>query len=243
MEYQEFFRRFMGACRSKHLTREPDLALLIKDYLKPSSKRPPINPLKGASYKVPDNSELQPEFIRMEPWEVEYLFSLAKRARVSILETGRAHGGSTLVMACANSDVPIHSIDIAPVDDERLRSALAEAGVGKNVKIIKGDSQRGEYPEIGEIDLLFIDGDHSFEGCTADLEKWYPRVVPGGHVVLHDCYSGSEVQNATIEFIDRNEVDIIQSPYIAVSHWRNPAGSLAHFRKREARHMATNSQR
>jgi hypothetical protein len=38
-----------------------------------------------------------------------------------------------------------------------------------------------------EIDLLFIDGDHSREGCERDWLRWSPHVAPGGRVVLHDA--------------------------------------------------------
>jgi predicted O-methyltransferase YrrM len=40
------------------------------------------------------------------------------------------------------------------------------------------------------IDLVFIDGDHSQEGCERDWRDWRPFVVPGGHVVFHDARQG-----------------------------------------------------
>jgi predicted O-methyltransferase YrrM len=39
----------------------------------------------------------------------------------------------------------------------------------------------------GQLDLVFIDGDHSEEGCDTDWLDWSPLVAPGGHVVLHDA--------------------------------------------------------
>lgn len=36
------------------------------------------------------------------------------------------------------------------------------------------------------IDLLFIDGDHSYEGVRQDFEMYAPLVRPGGAVVFHD---------------------------------------------------------
>lgn len=36
------------------------------------------------------------------------------------------------------------------------------------------------------IDLIFIDGDHSYEGCHGDVINWLPLVKPGGCVILHD---------------------------------------------------------
>ena len=36
------------------------------------------------------------------------------------------------------------------------------------------------------IDLLFIDGDHSYEGVKGDFERYAPMVSPGGAVLFHD---------------------------------------------------------
>jgi predicted O-methyltransferase YrrM len=37
------------------------------------------------------------------------------------------------------------------------------------------------------IDLLFIDGDHSEEGCLKDWEDWSSYVRDGGYVIFHDA--------------------------------------------------------
>jgi hypothetical protein len=39
----------------------------------------------------------------------------------------------------------------------------------------------------GDVDLVFIDGDHSEAGCETDWLDWSPFVAVGGHVVLHDA--------------------------------------------------------
>ena len=36
------------------------------------------------------------------------------------------------------------------------------------------------------IDLLFLDGDHSFDAVQRDYRDWAPKVRPGGFLVLHD---------------------------------------------------------
>jgi predicted O-methyltransferase YrrM len=184
-------------------------------------------------HRVPPPNGLRPEFIRLDPWEGEYLFMLACRAKVGIIEIGRLHGGSTFLLSCANDEVPISSVDLEPQDDEGLTQLLAGNGVGDNVNLIVGDSQHTKYPEAGEADLLFVDGDHSYEGCMADLVNWFPHVVPGGHIVMHDGYFGSPPQEAAIDFLEQHDdVEIVRPPWIHAIHWHNPTGSLIHFRKR-----------
>jgi predicted O-methyltransferase YrrM len=182
-------------------------------------------------HRLPARSGLPPEFIRLDPWEGQYLFELARQAGVGVVETGRLRGGSTFLLACANLRVPIVSIDIAPKDDAALCALMRRHGVGTNVELVVGDSQRGSYPEVHDIDLLFVDGDHSYDGCLADLRNWYTKLVPGGHVVLHDCYRGCEVQAATTDFVKDEAVEVVLDPRIEAVHWQAPTGSLAHFIK------------
>ncbi len=40
---------------------------------------------------------------------------------------------------------------------------------------------------MGEVDLVFIDGDHSEAGCELDWASWHGLVAPGGRVVFHDA--------------------------------------------------------
>lgn len=42
------------------------------------------------------------------------------------------------------------------------------------------------------IDLLFIDGDHLYDGVAQDWRDWHPHVAPGGHVTFHDARLGHE---------------------------------------------------
>jgi len=48
--------------------------------------------------------------------------------------------------------------------------------------LVEADSQ--DYEFDGPVDFLFVDGDHTEEGVTADNENWLPSVV--GAVAFHD---------------------------------------------------------
>ena len=218
MHYNDFKARFGGSYRSKHL-RHP-----VKELFSRSStvKRP---------YRLPKQSKTPTDFIRLDPWEGQYLFMVAARASKGIVEIGRFNGGSALLMSCANPDVPIYSVDIAPKDDAALKSHLDENSIGENIHIIVGDSQNSKYENIGIVDLLFVDGDHSYEGCTKDLHNWFEKVEVGGHILLHDCYNGSPVQDSVLDFAKEFPVSFVNSPYIVREHWFTPAGSMVHLIK------------
>jgi predicted O-methyltransferase YrrM len=173
---------------------------------------------------------------------MEYLFTVASIARQGVAEIGRLKGGSCFLLACAAPNVPIYSVDIDPQNDEYLREMFARTGVGSNVELIVGDSQNGEYPDVEPIDVLFIDGNHSYEGCMNDLINWYKKLSPNGHLLLHDCYDNEEygVQRAVVDFMkDQPELQIVQSPFIGRTYWQHPAGSLAHLIRRVAKDSFT----
>jgi predicted O-methyltransferase YrrM len=234
MSFEKFDALFGGSFRTKHLLLVPEtpagrLGFAARFLLGR------FDPREHRAYALSESSRLPRDFIRLDPWEAEYLYRCAQEASLGIVEVGRFHGGSTFLLACANPSVPIWSVDVDPQDDGLLGKLLAESHVGRNVELIVGDSQRDELPEIGSFDLLFVDGDHSYEGCLADLEQLVPRLAPNGQIVLHDCYAESAVQRAVLDFTRGTELEVVRSPRIPRRHWFTPFGSLAHFTKPPAR--------
>jgi predicted O-methyltransferase YrrM len=79
---------------------------------------------------------------------------------------------------------------------------------------------RGRSDEIAKtfpesIDFLFIDGDHSYEGCLNDIRSWIGKVRPGGTVAFHDYSWAEGVRRAVNEevldsrVVSRDFVDTI----------------------------------
>ena len=68
-------------------------------------------------------------------------------------------------------------------------------------------------------DMLFIDADHSYEGCLHDLIHYWFKVKRGGLIALHD-YSDQflGVKQAASVFFDDNMIDRQNSLAI----WRKP---------------------
>jgi hypothetical protein len=57
---------------------------------------------------------------------------------------------------------------------------------GKRAIIVKSDSVEGTAKVPDALDFVFIDGDHTEEGCRRDIEAWLPKVKPGGLLCGHD---------------------------------------------------------
>lgn len=167
--------------------------------------------------------------------EAALLFRLARDLdRGPVVEIGRFKGGSTIVFASAlPAGVELWSYDFhvalrpdmpgAELDDE-LRAALVRLGLDSKVHLLVADSRTAEPPP-GELALLFIDGDHSYDGAKADFDRWSTFVRPGGHVLLHDAVDTGGYGNV-YPGVARLAAEI-------GAGWerRAGAGSIAHFVK------------
>lgn len=78
---------------------------------------------------------------------------------------------------------------------------------------ICGDSTEvGEMWNGGPVDMVFIDGDHSYEHCLSDILSWLPHVKKGGIIALHDYQSkfwGGVVKS--VDEVLRHKYEIISN--------------------------------
>jgi len=178
-----------------------------------------------------ENCILPNEYIRLCPWEARYLSTVANSAKHGIVEIGRYYGGSTLVLAqSAKEHVIIHSFDNEPQNDDELASFIDRLGY-KNINLYVHDSTDPGPSRFIDYDLLFIDGDHTYDGVYKDLEAWYDNLMIGGHVLFHDCYVGYYIQEAIMDFTLGRNVQFYTSPFKSIQYWSNDSGSICHFRK------------
>ena len=77
--------------------------------------------------------------------------------------------------------------DLASVDTLTiLKRNLSRCTVADFVDVIPASSEEAAAGWDRSIDLLFIDGDHTYEGCKADWERFLPFMSKFGLVVFHD---------------------------------------------------------
>ena len=74
----------------------------------------------------------------------------------------------------------------------------------KGTEFYQGDSvEVSKSRTWAPISVLFIDGDHSYEGCKRDIDAWYPFMKEDGVMLFHDGDESSPgVVRAVAEFVD-----------------------------------------
>ena len=169
--------------------------------------------------------------------EAALLYRLANRSPEgsAVAEIGRFKGGSTLLLASALPDgAELWSYDLhvalrpdmpGPLLDSELRTALDRYGLSGRVHLVVGDSRTVEPPPR-PCALVFVDGDHTYEGARADHERWSELVAPGGHLLFHDAVDVGGYGNhypgiaQLVGEIERDDKRFARQP---------DAGSIAHF--------------
>ena len=103
-----------------------------------------------------------------------------------VAEIGRYKGGTTLLLAAAGARVTSLDVDAARQEAfaPPLERTLARLGLSDRVDLVVADS-RTYAVEDASYDVVFLDGDYSAEGLRADWARWWPAVVPSGHLILH----------------------------------------------------------
>ena len=140
------------------------------------------------------------------PGQERWLFEAAKALPdgATIVEIGGYKGRSTccFAFACVGTCKHIFTIDTFSGNETDFtgenrrnffkvwRNNIKSNGLLKYVTPLIGFSNEVANTWSGPIHLLFIDGSHQYEDVLADFNNFYPYVVPGGIIALHDVEPG-----------------------------------------------------
>src|SRR5215471_8124134 len=127
--------------------------------------------------------------------ERKLLAELAPGKKV-IVEIGVFEGASSLLLREAmDQSAELICIDPFPrgrlLFSPQLGISRREIGRSRNgrVQIIRKESHEGIKGWARQIDLLFLDGDHSFEGASRDFREWSKFVDQRGLILIHTSHS------------------------------------------------------
>jgi predicted O-methyltransferase YrrM len=158
----------------------------------------------------------------LNPAEADLLEKLASEVTTGcIVEIGSFRGKSTIRLAkgARVSGCEVYAIDPHdPYDDNGtlfgvedravfLRNLL-DVGVADIVKPIYLPSHHVSARWQEPIGLLWIDGDHSYEGVKADIEDWRGFVPPSGVIAFHDSWF-EPVSRAITELLEDTRYKVI----------------------------------
>lgn len=136
-----------------------------------------------------DQEVLVPEVERLVPGEI-------------YLEIGVDQGKSlSIARMVAKEGVEVYGVDLRP--DPEVPGTLFK----------QGDSSDIAMQYDWTVKVLFIDGDHSYEGCKADIDAWYPKMAKDGVMLFHDCDETSPgVVQAVEEFAAQHGLEVYRHP-------------------------------
>lgn len=138
-------------------------------------------------------------FIQQIDYEWNKVIDILKNHPIQYgMEVG-TYGGGTFYTLCqlANDDATLVSLDLHQGQYDNI--GYKEVGLrslgkpNQTIYALNRDSHEEESFEWAkgvllnnELDYLFIDGDHSYDGVKQDFEMYSPLVKEGGIILFHD---------------------------------------------------------
>lgn len=141
--------------------------------------------------------------------EAILLYNLARKAKNGVIvEIGSFKGKSTICLGYGSKDG--HGIKVYAIDPHKGNLSYHEWELEKNSsptilefqKNISANREIKEYiyplyttselaiEEVtNKVDLVFVDGDHKYEGVLKDFKLWSQKLNEGGVIVFHDSFS------------------------------------------------------
>ena len=149
--------------------------------------------------------------VSVHPGVGEILYSIARNLRPeTVVEIGSFIGYSSICFAQAMEDNnqgvgTVYGIDLfhphtkhplflkQDVDNplQLAEDNAKKAGLDHRIVFLKGSSHElaGDLlSKIGPIDILFIDGDHTYNGVLRDYNLYHAKVRKNGLIIFHDIY-------------------------------------------------------
>jgi len=141
-------------------------------------------------------------FIQQDPQELVWLMGLVSALNPStIIEIGVLNGGTLKIW---EQLVQPGGLVIGIDKENQIRWDIKKSD--RRVVFVNADSTNpATVREVGRIldgreaDFLFIDGDHSLEGCRFDFENYSRFVRGGGLLALHDLQVGTRHPGTVFE--------------------------------------------
>jgi predicted O-methyltransferase YrrM len=143
-----------------------------------------------------------------EPWVSRLVadFIVARGAR-TVLETGTFKGATTVWIVDALAKLGGGQLFICEIDKERLAATtfrlvpfVERDNYLVGVSVTNLDVLRWLATTTNRFDLAFVDDCHEKLHVRRELELLYPKMNPGGLILLHDVFGVCDLQSVVAQF-------------------------------------------
>lgn len=155
------------------------------------------------------------------------IISSFKKENINYFEIGSYCGASGSLVLSHTKQVNAFCMDtFAEAPTELVKRNFDKfKNPSSNYNLIIGDSQKDNDIDklkkiVNNVDLFYIDGDHSYQGCINDFLNYNELVVSGGYIVFddyHDVNYSPQVKHA-VDFIVS---DLLFGCYEVIGSFRN----------------------
>lgn len=135
--------------------------------------------------------------------EAELLYELARAVTTGcIVEVGSYRGRSTVALARGSLDgarVPVYAIEphepfvgvlggrFGPADRGAFFQAMLDSSAYHVVRLVNLSSEAVTATWSLPVALLWLDGDHSYDGVSRDFRCWQPHLLPTAAIAFDDA--------------------------------------------------------
>jgi len=163
-------------------------------------------------FRGPSGMELKGGRGKDHPRYGRFIYALARHYKPDlVVEVGTFAGGTSIGWATALKENG--SGRLICVDNDTYskgtyptlaKENISRTGIAADRFELRSGDSRELLPKLaeelrGKVDFYLVDGDHTFEGATADIRDGLPMVKPGGFVLVHDVDRGRRMDEQTPE--------------------------------------------
>ena len=167
---------------------------LLRDYLEDSNIREtyPTDLFPGLEKISIPVGAINEESGHYNQVDLLYVAAIAKfRECRRMFEIGTYQGRTTYHLTLAAEDALVYTLNLPPEEDPSVAEFIGcwfkNTDRERQIRqIFKNSSEFDPTPYAGQMDLVFVDGDHSYEAVKNDTEKALQMLAPGGIVLWHD---------------------------------------------------------
>lgn len=164
----------------------------------------------------------------------ELLYRLTKHFKPAVIvEFGTCFGLSTSYLAAGNPEARIYTVEGCATKAQIAESYFQEQGLrirqltGRFSKIIDQT-----LTESGSPDLVFVDGDHTYESTISLYDKLASMANPGTILIFHDIYHSSYMKSAWSKICSDERITVSLDLYSMGIVFFRPGITKQHFKLR-----------